>query len=93
MSNPSSKFHGLFFPEALPPGYAASEYRAFRAALPELIIIGTAQSIRLAPEGKLAITGAPNAQIEYIPKKDSTDRSESHTYRKCAQRMVLSEVG
>jgi hypothetical protein len=77
MSAPS-RLLALFSPEPLPPEYAASEYRAFRAVLPYLIITGTAQSITLTPEGKLDIAGAPNGQIHYMPKKDEADESESH---------------
>lgn len=67
-----------FLPEPLPAKYASSQYRAFRAVLPYLTISGTVKSIVLTPEGKLAIVGAPDEQIEFIPKKDASDLSESH---------------
>jgi hypothetical protein len=77
MSAPN-RLHALLSPEPLPPRFAASEYTAFRGVLPGLTIVGTVQSLTLTPDGKLAITIAPNEQIDVIPKKDATDRSESH---------------
>jgi len=74
MSSPPSVI-GKFFTEPLPPE-AASGYRAFRAILPYMIIKGTVRSITLTAEGKLAIDG--EGHVQYIPKKDLSDESESH---------------
>lgn len=75
MSTPPSVL-GIFFPEPLPPGDAASKYRAFRAVLPFMTIRGKVHSITLTPEGKLVIEGEDH--VQFIPKKDAADQSESH---------------
>jgi len=75
MSTPSS-LKGLFFPEPLPAGDAASKYRAFRAVLPLMIVRGKVRSITLTAEGKLAIDA--EEQVEFTPKKYAADQSESH---------------
>jgi hypothetical protein len=77
MSKPS-KLLALFSPEKVPAAYATRGYRAFRGILPGLTIKGTVQSITLTPGGKLTIEVAPNDQVEFIPKADAEDRSESH---------------
>jgi len=75
MSTPPSVL-GIFFPEPLPPADAGSQYRAFRAVLPFVIITGKVRSITLTAEGKLAIESGEH--VEFVPKKDARDQSESH---------------
>lgn len=68
----------MFSPESLPHELANSNYRAFRAVLPLLIIKGQVRSIRLIAKGKLSVVVGD--QATFIPKKDLTGTSESHVF-------------
>lgn len=69
---------GLFSPEPLPPEFAARKYRAFRAVLPDMVIMGQFRSITLTPAGKLSVV--VDDQAKFIPKKGAADQSESHMW-------------